>query len=271
MAEARLALLGRFLAVSCALVPLPAIAQTDAEVAEVVDASRPSDPRDFSGVWMNDFTFDERLRRAGLKRLEDDPGPPPPPAVEDLPLTSEYREKYRAIQAERAKLAEGAEPCAWPGMPRIMVYPYPFEVLHTPGRITFIFEADNQIRRIFLDRSEHLPEDDLDPTYNGDSIGRWEGDTLVVDTVGFHEHTLIPPGLPHSGAMRIGERIRYLDSDTIEVRMVIEDPEALTRPIEQRVIYSKRPDWRIREYSCLENNRDAPDAQGERSGGVVEQ
>jgi hypothetical protein len=248
--------------------PISAIAQTDEEVAEVLDDSRPEDPRDFSGVWMNDFTLDERLKRAGLKRLEPNPEPASRPPA-DRPLTAEYERIYQDLQAERARLEEGAEPCVWPGMPRIMTYPYPLEILHTPGRITMIFEADSQVRRIFLDRTEHLPFDELDPTYNGDSIGRWEGDTLVVDTIGFNTSTTVGQGLPHSEDMRIVERIRYLDGDTIEVRMMITDEKAFTRPIEQRVIYSKRPDWRIREYSCLENNRDAPDAEGRRAGGVV--
>lgn len=234
-------------------------------------ANLPSDPRDFSGVWMNDNSLDERLKREGRTRLTpeeaaraEEAGPPPP-------LTPPYLEKLAEIERVRAGWAVGAEPCEWPGMPRIMTYPYPLEILHTPGRITLIFEAESQVRRIFLDRSEHLPVEELDPSYNGDSIGRWEGNTLVVDTVGFNSLTRVGRGWPHSEGMQISERIRYVDEDTIENRMTITDPEAFTRPIEQTIIYSRRPDWRIREYSCMENNRDAPDANGNRSGGVVPQ
>ena len=68
-------------------------------------------------------------------------------------------------------------------MPTVMTYPYPLEILHTPGRITMIFEADSQVRRLFLDRAEHLPFEELDPTYNGDSIARWEGDMPAAITV----------------------------------------------------------------------------------------
>jgi len=241
-----------------------------AEVGPEPDGTQPADPRDLSGIWMNDNTLDETLKRLGKKRLdpgEEEVGPPRPTAR----LTPEY-EQIRAERArERAKYAEGAEKCEWPGMPRIMTYPYPLEILHTPGRITMIFEAESQVRRIFLDRSEHLPFDDLDPSYNGDSIGHWEGNTLVVDTIGFNDQTELPGGLPHSDQMRIVERIAYIDGDTIKVDMTITDPVALLDPIEQTIIYSKRPDWRIREYSCMENNRDAPDASGERAGGVVQQ
>ncbi|MGX7895313.1 hypothetical protein [Tsuneonella sp. HG222] len=232
------------------------------------DGTTPADPRDFSGVWMNDYSLDEQLKREGKKRL--DPGEPEGPPRAEMPLTPEYQAIRAERAQERARLAEGAQGCEWPGMPRIMTYPYPLEILHTPGRVTMIFEAESQVRRIFLDRAEHLPEDELDPTYNGDSIGRWEGDTLVVDTIGLHDRTEFGAAVPHSTDLRIVERMRYIDGDTMEVKMTLIDPRAFTQPIEQTVIYSKRPDWRIREYSCAENNRDAPDASGERRGGVVD-
>jgi len=262
MARARLLLAAALLAASIA-------APLNAEPGPEPDGTTPTDPRDFSGVWMNDNTLDERLRREGRTRLAPGESPGPRRAV---PMLTPAYEQVRAERlAARAHLAEGAEPCAWPGMPQIMTYPYPLEILHTPGRITLVFEAESQVRRIFLDRAEHLPFDELDPSYNGDSIGHWDGDVLVVDTVGFHEHTQIPGGYPHSADMRIVERIRYIDGDTIEVAMTITDPAAMVEPFAQTIIYSQRPDWRIREYSCLENNRDAPDASGQRVGGVVPQ
>jgi len=248
--------------------PLAALAQ-DAE-----QGTYPADPHDMSGVWMNDNTLDETLRRLGLKRLA--PGvtlpptglaPPPGPEV----LTPEYKAIFERRRAAQAQLAEGVESCEWVGMPNVMTYPYPFEILHTEGRVTLIFEVDSQVRRIFLDRAEHLPFDELDPTYNGDSIGHWEGDTLVVDTTGFHAHTELWNGLPHSEQLHIVERFNWLDADTIRVDFVLNDPLALTRPIERTVVYSRRSDWRIREYSCLENNRDSPDEAGQRVGGLVNQ
>jgi hypothetical protein len=242
-----------------------------ARVAPDEAASRPVDPRDFSGIWMNDNTLDERLKREGRTRLDPSEVRTPSGDPNVALLRDEYRAIYEDRQAELAALEEGVARCEWPGMPRIMTYPYPLEILHTPGRVTMIFEAESQVRRIFLERAEHLPEDELDPSYNGDSIGWWEGDTLVVDTVGFHLETSVGRGLPHSEQMRIRERIGYVDADTIHVEMTIHDPLALTAPIEQTIVYSKRPEWRIREYSCMENNRDAPDAEGRRSGGVVDQ
>ncbi len=229
-------------------------------------AAQRFNPRDFTGIWMNDDTLDERLRRAGKVRNRD----APPGAPRERPqLTPEYQAIDARLKAEAAKLAEGAELCKWPGMPTIMTYPYPLEILHNAGRVTMLFESDSQVRRIWLNRSKHLDFDDLDPSYNGDSIGRWEANTLVVETIGFNTETKLS-GLSHSEDMRIVERIRLTGPDTLEDVMTITDPKALAKPWVQTVVYARKPDWRIREYSCTENNRDAPDATGQRSGGVVQ-
>ncbi len=234
--------------------------------SQAAAAAQRSNPRDFTGIWMNVGTLDERLRASGGVRNRD----APPVAPRERPqLTPEYQAIDARLKAEAARLAEGAELCKWPGMPAIMTYPYPFEILHNAGRVTMLFEGDSQIRRIWLNRSKHLDFDDLDPSYNGDSIGRWEGNTLVIETIGFNTETKVS-GLPHSEDMRIVERIRYTAPDTIENVMTVYDPKALVKPWTQTVVYTRRHDWRIREYSCTENNRDAPNAQGERSGGVVQ-
>ena len=233
-------------------------------------AQLPDNPRDFSGVWMNDNTLDERLKREGLNRL--DPNAPPPASTGNITdiLTPEYLRIYEQEQARLSLLAVGTESCGWVGMPRIMTYPYPFEILQSPERITIIYEAESQVRRVYMDRNEHLPFDELDPSYNGDSIGWWEGNTLVIDTVGFNTLTTVGRGLPHSGEMHIVERWQYVDEDTVNVELTISDPLAFKETISQVIAYSQRPTWRIREYHCLENNRDAPDEEGQRTGGLAE-
>jgi hypothetical protein len=234
-------------------------------------AQSPDQDRDISGVWMNDNTLDERLKRAGLKRLDPNStnNAPPARAVGVDILTEPYREIYEAEQARLAQLAVGTASCGWQGMPRVMTYPYPFEILQTPGRITIIYETESQVRRIYLDRDEHLPFDELDPSYLGDSIGWWEGNTLVIDTVGFNTLTTVGRGLPHSEEMHIVERWQFTENDSVIVEMTISDPLAFEEPIVQEIEYSKRPTWRIREYHCEENNRDAPDETGQRSGGLA--
>jgi hypothetical protein len=234
--------------------------------SHAVAAPTPGDPHDITGLWMNDNTLDEVLRREGKHRLAPGEAEPPPPGPP--PMTPEYKAIYDSQRHDAEAIAEGAQACHWEGMPGIMTYPYPFEFLITPGRITMIFEADSQVRRIWMDRSKHLGDDDLEPTYYGDSIGHWEGDTLVVDTIGFNTETTVR-GAPHSDQMHITERWRHTAKDTIQDVMTITDPKAFTKPMVTTLTFSRRPGWRIREYSCTENNRDKPDASGQRSGGVV--
>ena len=217
------------------------------------------DPHDFAGLWMNDNTLDERLRREGRKRLAPGESDGPPP---ELPrLTPEYQAIYARMRANAAKLPVGFKACTWEGVADIMGYPYPFEMLLTPGRITMIFEADSQVRRIWLGRDKHLDPDDLDPSYYGDSIGHWDGEVLIIDMIGFNTETTVR-GEPHSDQMHISERIRHTARDTIQDEMTITDPAAFARPFTQTFIYSRRPGWRIHEYSCNENNRDVRGPQG---------
>ncbi len=119
-----------------------------------------------------------------------------PGVPETPPFTPEYAEKYRkTTEAARQghPVADPTSSCLPPGMPRIMTMSYPMEVLMTPGQVTFIAEWSSQVRRVFTDGRGHPPADDLDPTFNGHSIGHWEGKgkdaVLVIDTVGIRGDT----------------------------------------------------------------------------------
>ena len=245
--------LGVAAAVALGWLAAAGVAPTAAAPTSPAKAPR-ADPHDFAGLWMNDNTLDERLRREGRKRLapgESDGAPPPGPR-----LTPEYQAIQARMRAEAARLPVNFKACTWEGVADIMGYPYPFEMLLTPGRVTMIFEADSQVRRIWLDRSKHLEPDDLDPSYYGDSIGHWDGDVLVIDTVGFNTQTTVR-GAPHSDQMHITEHIRHTAPGTIQDQMTIADPVAFEAPFVMTFTYSRRPGWRIHEYSCEENNRDA--------------
>jgi hypothetical protein len=150
--------------------------------------------------------------------------------------------------------------CLPPGMPGIMGQPYPIEFLLTPGKVTIVIEAYTQVRHIYTDGRE-LPEYP-DPTFFGTSVGRWEGETLVVESVGFNDLVRIGNGLPHSDAMRITERIRLTDTDTMEIETTITDPEALTEPYTTYATLARHRDWTIAEYVCQENNRNFIDSSG---------
>jgi hypothetical protein len=150
-------------------------------------------------------------------------------------------------------------------MPAIMGHPYPYEFLMTPGKVTIVAEAYMQVRHIYTD-GRPLPADP-DPTFNGTSVGRWEGDTLVVETTGFSPLVTIARNTPHSGKMRIVERFRLTAPDTMTVQTTVTDPEALTAPWTTTRTWARQRGWTIREYICEENNRNFIDSQGK--AGVV--
>ncbi len=173
-------------------------------------------------------------------------------------LTPEYAEKAKNMP--RASADGPTANCLPPGLPAIMSQPYPLEFLLTPGQVTIISEAYTQVRHIYTD-GRPLPSDP-DPTFYGTSIGRWEGDTLVAESVGFED---VPRGInfPHSDKMKIAERFQLTDPDTMTIQTTIEDPLALTMPYSMGARTLKRHrDWTIAEYICEENNRNYVDANG---------
>jgi hypothetical protein len=176
-------------------------------------------------------------------------------------LTPEYAAK--AQEAARAAVKAEDNPsanCLPPGLPMIMAQPYPIEVLMTPGKVTIVVEAYEQVRHIYTD-GRPVPEDP-DPSFNGTSIGHWEGDTLVVESVGFER---VPRGInfPYSDKMKIVERFKLSDPDTLNVETSVIDPLALTKPYDMgNRIFKRHRSWTIAEYVCEENNRNSLDENG---------
>lgn len=180
-------------------------------------------------------------------------------------LTPAYADKLKAFNDARAKGNEQDNPsanCVPPGMPEIMGQPYPIQILFGPGQVTIQAEAYQQIRHIYTDGRPHPADPDL--TYNGNSIGHWEGDTLVVDSTGFTPDTPLGVnyGMRHSDKMHIVERMRLTDPDTLEVVTTIDDPEALTQPWTTTRTFKRHKDWTISEYVCEQNNRNFVDDNG---------
>jgi hypothetical protein len=172
-----------------------------------------------------------------------------------------------AYEARRAAAAKAPPPednatanCLPPGMPGIMGQPYPMEFLLTPGKVTIVIEAYTQVRHIYTD-GRTLPAEP-DPKFFGTSIGRWEGDTLVADTVGFSDHVQLARGVGHSDKMKIVERFQLADPDTMTIETTITDPDALTTPYTTRSTLRRHRDWTIAEYICEENNRNFVDPTG---------
>ncbi|MEP7306107.1 MAG: hypothetical protein ABJA98_11370 [Acidobacteriota bacterium] len=149
--------------------------------------------------------------------------------------------------------------CLPPGGPRMMATPYPAEIIQLPEqkRIIMIFEGATHIwREIFMDAREHPKGDALNPTYLGHSIGRWEGDTLVVDVVGFSEATWLDYfGHPHTDQMHVVERFTRPNKATLHYEALIDDPGAYTKPFTVAWDIPWRANAELTEYICQENNK----------------
>jgi hypothetical protein len=196
-------------------------------------------------------------RAAGLGSAAKGSIPPPAP-VPEPPLKPEHLSKWRAEQARNAELTKkglppvtGGMACLPEGMPGMMQSTFPMEVLETPGQVTIIQEAYNQVRRIYLDEKPLAPED-AEPRFSGHSAGSWEGDTLVVRTVGVKDYVRFR-NVPHSANMRITERIRLINEEFMENQVIIEDPEYLTKPWTWTFMYKRWPGYKIQEYVCEDN------------------
>ncbi len=222
------------LALVTALAPPVAVAQsgpqgdTRESIAELPD---------WGGLWEVIFSFNS-------------PGEPPR-------FTGPYAAilaDYRAAQASGEIQDTPAANCVPGGMPSIMAQPYPIEFLFTPGKVTIMIEAFSQWRQIFTDGRQHPEDPNL--TFNGHSIGHWEGATLVVDTVGFTADTPLERyGMRHSEEMRIVELMRLNEEGNLEIQTTVDDPVALERPWTTTREYDRHRDWTLAEYVCQENNR----------------
>ena len=137
--------------------------------------------------------------------------------------------------------------CFPSGVPRIMISGNAlFRIIHLPGQVLILYEQDHWVRQIYVDGREH-PEG-FPPSWMGHSIGRWDGDTLVVDTVALTDRKWIDRiGTPHSDALHVVERYRRTDHDSLEVEFWFEDTKAFTKPWGGKKVYQLRPNMEILE------------------------
>ena len=169
---------------------------------------------------------------------------------ETIPLLPEAKKIMDARQAKDDPEAN----CLPTGIPRIA--PYPWRIVSTPTHIFFLFEGNiHSYRQIFVDGRKH--PDDPDPTWYGHSIGRWEGDTLVVDTIGFNDKFWFDfRGHPHTEKLHTIERYTRTDLGHLENKVTIDDPGAYSRPFTVTFTARLRPGEELMEYICQENNLD---------------
>ena len=226
-----------------------------ATLAGPADAAAPKAATpDWTGVWIRQgsFNFDSNVKP------EQSPNPPYKP---------DWMARYQAGLELMKKGQAPADPtagCVPGGMPRIMNMVYPMEILQVPGQITIIAEWMSQVRRVYTDGRKPPAPDVIDPTYNGYSTGHWEGDTLVVDTVGLREDTVLDQtGVRHSAEMTIHERFREVSPGMLELMLTVNDPVAFTKPWTVKKSFKRAPPkTEIMEYVCQENNRNPIDANG---------
>jgi hypothetical protein len=142
--------------------------------------------------------------------------------------------------------------CLPPGLPRIYLQPFPMQIVQTPQEVIFLYEYDHTVRHVYIDGRPH--PSDLTPTYMGDSIGHWDGNTLVVDTIGFNEKTWLDrDGHVHSDQLHVVERFHRVDRDHMQIAITMTDPKALAKPWETTLYYELKPDWHIMEQVCTDN------------------
>jgi hypothetical protein len=231
-------------------------------------------PADFSGVYQPLNPFGNFGGRGGAPPAARK-GPPARPTQSapladgsqgrspDAPsLTPEYLAKWQMISKSRVAGSyqyDYTAKCLPPGMPAMMNMAYGMEVMQTKDKITFFSELNDALRRVYLDGRKPSQKVLDDPTYAGYSTGRWEGDTLVVDTVALRDDTFIEGFSPHSDAMTVHERIRLVAPDLLEDRITVNDPKALTKPWEsvKRYRKAKQGNDELREFACPEGLAEA--------------
>jgi len=153
--------------------------------------------------------------------------------------------------------------CLPPGGPRSMGTPYPAEIIQDRDRILIIFEGGGHVwREIHMDGREQMKLEDLNPTYFGHSVGHWEGDTLVVDTIGYNEKTWIDyNGHMHTEQMHTIEYITRPFKEVLHYVAVIDDPGAYTEPWTVQWDINWNDDQELQDYVCQENNKFLLDMQ----------
>jgi hypothetical protein len=145
--------------------------------------------------------------------------------------------------------------CTLPGIPRLNAVPNPFKILQSPDEVVILYEAFTTFRQVFMD-GRGLPEDP-EPAWLGYSVGRWDGDTLVIETSGFNNKTWLDnAGTPHSESLHVTERYRRRDVGHLDIEITVDDPKTFLHPFTVTEHEHLLPDTTLLEFICSENNKD---------------
>ena len=243
---------------------LPARAQLDAPPKPPLPPGQSEydlvDPGHLAGVWVvTNYRASGFFSPAGrVTRTLDDKIPPLQPWAAKV-----LNDRIAAGDAGHP-FANTPTNCLPGGMPAMMLGGNtPIEIIPTRGEVVILFEELDLYRHIYMNETQ-AKLDDLDPTYKGHSVGRWDGDTLVVDTIGTNDKTTLDgSGVPHSESQHMVERISR-HGDEMDDLITIDDPKTFTEPWTTKAIYKFLPGRRLQEYVC-DNNRNAA-VTGETAG-----
>jgi len=262
--RARFAGIIAMLGISLAIAP-DASAQTgkspETKIAE--DAATLS--HDLSGVWMP-YPDTDVPPGTGKNAVDQATRPPLTPWGQERFNASKPLLGPRAIPGHENSPSLKCDP---DGPPKLLNHPNPFEIIQVPGRVFMFFEEQHIWRTVWAD-GRTLPKDP-DPSYLGYAVSHWDGDTFVVETTGFNDKQWADPyGNPRSDEMRLTERYRRLNPDTLSQQIVIDDPKSYTRVwTSPPKLYKHEPGWEIAEWFCIADEDKSYDNTVRKPAGVA--
>ncbi|MCU1339881.1 MAG: hypothetical protein JWO19_5462 [Bryobacterales bacterium] len=237
---------------------IPVILWVSLAVAQKPPVPKTADGKpDLSGIWQGGgaagLSFAIGVDNA--KAARPDAATTQGAAREPAPYQDWVQPRLKEIR-DRRSIDDPSGRCLLVGVPRITSMPLPIKIVQTKDEVIFLYETFHAFRVIPTDGRGH--PDDIDPSFMGDSVGHWEGDTLVVDVVGFNDKTWLSNGASiHSDALHVVEQYRRVDYDTITYDVLIEDPKVFTKKWNLPSSFlSLRPGERLREYECIADNQD---------------
>jgi hypothetical protein len=216
---------------------------------------------DFTGVWSNAWFYDGRVQQLPVSP----PGEPPAATFGDVfqnfpnPPMRPWAVQLKAERkAQRSKDNPDAH-CLPMGLMQFHMHPQPRKIIQTPDVIVILYEGNAGVRQIFMD-GRPLPDNDPQPWWYGYSVGRWDGDTLVVETAHFTDGGWLDiDGSPMTDAARMTERWRRMSYGAMQIDVTIDDPKAYTEPfslrVHHRLMLDGALDAEIIEFVCQENNK----------------
>jgi hypothetical protein len=239
----------------------PSLPRRDGKIDLTAPAPKAADGKpDLSGVWTPEL--DPNALPPGVQTVESITGFVVPKYFVDITTGMKPEDVVLlppAATVMKQRAPDGSDDpiahCKPTGVPALSAVPLPYKIVQTPKLVLILHEENVDFRQIFLD--SRRPVQDPQPTYMGYSTGRWEGDTLVVETAGFNDKAWLDRmGHPHSDALRLTERFRRVNLGSLEIAVTIEDPKMYGKPLKYTLKASLAPEDDLMEYMCTENEKD---------------